>query len=113
MLKGNHQVKYFLDIALHNKKRHPRGGVFYPVKTGMLLLRDLQHDDLRRAGAFLALTNHERDALILFQGFVASALNFAEVCEEVFSAIFRHDEAEALLVVKPLHDTSFCFQSKS
>lgn len=112
MPKGNHQVKIFTDIALQ-KKRHPEGDVFAPLKRGYCDLRDLQHDDLRRAGTFLALADDERDALVLFQGLVASALNFAEVCEEVFSAIFRHDEAEALLVVKPLHDTCFCFQSKS
>ena len=41
------------------------------------------------------------------------ALDFAVVREEVLAARLGHDEAEALVVVEPLHDTVFCFQCQS
>lgn len=73
----------------------------------------LKHYDLRRARAFLPLSGYEGDALVFFESFMPSALNFAEMCEEVFATRLRHDETEALVVVEPLHDTYFCLQCKS
>lgn len=73
----------------------------------------LNRFDHRRRGAFLPLTGHEGDTLVLFQRFVAITLNFREMGEEVFATQLRHDKAEALVVVKPLHDTSFNLQCKS
>lgn len=74
---------------------------------------ELNRFDHRRRGAFLPLTGHEGDALVLFQRFVAITLNFREMGEEVFATQLRHDKAEALVVVEPLHDTSFNLQCKS
>ncbi len=69
--------------------------------------------DLGSARAFLASACNERNSLILFERFKPSTLNFTVVCEEVFTATFRCDEAEAFFVVEPLHDTNFCFQCMS
>src|SRR5690606_36336931 len=64
-----------------------------------------EHLNLRCTRAFLPHACNERDALVFFQGFVSSALNFTVVCEEVLAARLGHDKAEAFLVVEPLHNT--------
>ena len=61
----------------------------------------------------MALSCYKRNALVFFEGFMASALDFAVVSEEVFATRLGHDKAEAFVVVKPLHNTDFCFQCKS
>ena len=73
----------------------------------------LDHRDLRRARALLPLTFHEGDVLVLLKSLVASTLNFAEVREKILSTVVWCDEAEALVVVEPLHDACFCFQCES
>src|SRR5258708_30790383 len=45
----------------------------------------------------------ERNLLALVEGAQTSALNGADVNENVLVAVVRLDEAEALLVVEPLH----------
>lgn len=75
--------------------------------------RSLENLDLRSARTFLSAANDERDALVFFESLVTRALNFTVVREEVFAAELGHDEAEALVVVEPLHNTSFCFQCLS
>ncbi len=69
--------------------------------------------DLGSARAFLAYACNEGNALVFFKRFKPRALNFTVVCEEVFTATLRHDEAEAFFVIEPLHDTNFCFQCMS
>ena len=69
--------------------------------------------DLGSARAFLASACNERNSLVLVKRLKPSTLNFTVVCEEVFTATFRCDEAEAFFVIEPLHDTNFCFQCMS
>lgn len=71
------------------------------------------HLDFRCARAFLPVCSHERDALVFFQCLMAGALNFTIVGKEILAAGLRHDKAEALIVVEPLHNTDFCFQCRS
>lgn len=59
------------------------------------------------------MAGDERYTLVLFERFVATTLNLRVMGEEVFTAQFRHDEAEAFVVVEPLHNTSFNLQCKS
>ncbi|MNY40944.1 hypothetical protein D3C86_1757230 [compost metagenome] len=59
------------------------------------------------------MAGHERYALVLFKRFVPITLNFRVMREEVLTAKLRRDKAVALVVVKPLHNTSFNLQCKS
>ena len=61
----------------------------------------------------MALRCYKRNSLIFFEAFMAGALNFAVVSEEVLATRLGHDKAEALFIIEPLHDTDFCFQCKS
>src|SRR5712691_8838541 len=47
--------------------------------------------------------NLERDLLPLAEGAHARAFDRADMNEDIFTAVFRLNEAEALLVIKPLH----------
>ena len=47
----------------------------------------------------------ERHFLTLVEGAHARAFDRADMNEDVFAAVFRLNESEALLVVKPLHNT--------
>ena len=60
--------------------------------------------------ALRAGLHFELDALVLFQGLEACALDFREMREQVFTAAVRGDEAEALGVIEPLHDAGSHFQ---
>ena len=59
------------------------------------------------------MAGDERHTLVLFKRLVAITLNLRVMREEVFTAQLRHDEAEAFVVVEPLHNTSFNLQCKS
>lgn len=61
----------------------------------------------------MSLAGDERHTLVLFQRFVPATLNLRVMSEEVLPAQLRHDKAEALVVVEPLHNTSFNIQCKS
>ena len=69
--------------------------------------------DLGSARAFLASACNEGNSLVLVKRLKPRTLNFTVVCEEVFTAALRHDEAEAFFVIEPLHNTNFCFQCMS
>src|SRR5947207_15471029 len=56
-------------------------------------------------GALLALDHLELDPVTLVQALVARALNGRVVNEAVLASVLRRDEAEALLVVEPLHSS--------
>jgi len=73
----------------------------------------LNRFDHCRLRTFLTLAGDERHALVLFQRFMPATLNFGVMSEEVLTALLRHDKAEALVVVEPLHNTSFNLQCKS
>src|SRR5205085_1206973 len=56
-----------------------------------------------RGGALLPLHDVELDALAFVERLEAAALNGRVVHEQVFAAVLGRDEAEALVVVEPLH----------
>lgn len=68
---------------------------------------------VRSLWAFLAFGCDEGNALVLFEAFMAGALNFAVMRKEILAAGFGHDKAKPFVVVEPLHDANFCFQCKS
>src|SRR5690606_30880487 len=69
------------------------------------LLDNLDRFDLR---TFLAFCSYEGNALVFFERFKAGADDVGVVSEQIFAARLRLDEAEALFVVEPLNNTSFC-----
>lgn len=60
---------------------------------------------IRRLHALQALHDLERRILIFLQRLETAALNFREVCEEVFAAVVRCDEVKTPGVVEQLHRT--------
>ena len=79
-------------------------------RTGGSGSENRDHGSLR---AFLPLLGYKRHTLVFFEALVTLTLDVAVVREKVFAAGLRHDEAVALFVVEPFHDTDFCFQSNS
>lgn len=75
--------------------------------------KHLDNLNFRDARPFLTSSGYERDTLILFESLVSGALDFGIVSKEILPAKFRHDKAEAFVVIEPLHYTCFCFQCKS
>jgi hypothetical protein len=59
--------------------------------------------DLAGLEAFLALGHFELHALVLCQSLESVALDFAEVREQILTALIGGDEAEALGIVEPFH----------
>src|SRR5690606_34912445 len=68
--------------------------------------------DVRCLLALGAGDDVERNLLVLGQRLEAVALNRGEVSEDVFAAVSRGDEAEALGVVEPL-DSTLCHEMHS
>ena len=83
------------------------------MKWAFLRIKLLDNLNVFGLRTFLAFSCDKRNALVFFKRFMTSALNFAVMCEKVFTTGFRHDEAEPFVVVKPFHNTNFCFQCKS
>src|SRR5690606_7892140 len=54
-----------------------------------------------------ALRLNIADALVFFQRLVAVTFDFREMGEQIFAAVLGHDEAKALVCVKPFHDAGF------
>ena len=60
----------------------------------------------RRGLACLSISNNvESDLLALIEGTHASAFDRADVHEHILAAAIRLDEAEAFLVIEPLHSS--------
>jgi len=60
---------------------------------------------IRRAGAFLALSNLKLNLLVLAEGRVTRRLDLRMVDEQILPAAVRSDESESLALVKPLDCT--------
>jgi len=69
-------------------------------------MASLAGDDIRRAGAFLALPDVELHRLILIQRSVALRLHFRVMDEQILPAVIGSNEAKTLARVEPLHFTS-------
>ena len=67
-------------------------------------------DNFDRLGlrTLLAFSSYEGNALVFFERFKACADDVGVVREQVLATRFRLDETEALFVVEPLYNTSFC-----
>src|SRR5690554_4154098 len=83
------------------KKGHPqRDG---PSNDRMVVWRLADARYVLRRRTLLALHDVELDALALGERLEAATLNRAVVDEAVLRAVLRRNEAEALLVIEPLH----------
>ncbi len=70
-------------------------------------------DDVRRTRTLVTFFNVERDSLILSESFKTFHVDGGVMDEDVLGAVFRRDEAESLLVVKPLYCAFHYFTSET
>src|SRR5215470_11630221 len=80
----------------------PSSSIFSSFTLISSSLRSDGHD-VRRLGAFLALTGFVRHLCPLNEGLEPRAGDRAEVNKQVLAAVIRGDEAISLGVVEPLH----------
>src|SRR5260370_31812004 len=73
--------------------------------------RLLQRRDVCILLALRSLLHFETHLLIFLKRFEPASLHLREMCEQVFSAAVRRDEAKTLCIVEPLHSTCCHFQS--
>ena len=73
----------------------------------------LQRRDVRGLLALGALLHFETDLLVFLKGLEAVSLDFREMREQVFAAAVRCDEAKALCIIEPLHNTCCHFPELS
>jgi hypothetical protein len=82
------------------KKPHRVGGA--SASTGLVL----HALDVGSLLAFRALRDFELDFLTFFEGLETVHIDCREVCEQVFAAVIRSDEAKSLGIIEPLNSTS-------
>lgn len=85
-----------------------------PVSSSSGMERTSKRLDIGRLFALRSLLDIEADLLIFFEGFESLGPHFREVCEQVFAAIVRGNEAKSFRIVKPLYRAGrhSCVQSR-
>src|SRR5687768_12997503 len=87
-------------LYLHQCKRPPSGGLFFPIVVA------LQRLDRSCLQSLLTARDLVAHALLFLQRLVAAALDLGKMREDLLAAVVGSDEAESLCIVEPLHGTS-------
>src|SRR5688572_33360491 len=87
-------------LYLHQCKRPPSGGLFFPIVVA------LQRLDRSCLQSLLTARDLVAHALLFLQRLVTAALDLGKMREDFLAAVVGGDEAEALCIVEPLHGTS-------